>query len=89
MVIALVSDKLVEPRLGAWQGGKSAGSGGDLSPNERRGLKFALWGFLAVLALFALLALPSGAPMRHPQTDALIGDSPFMQIHRFSAAYSI
>lgn len=79
VVIALVSDKLVEPRLGAWQGGKPAGSSGDLSPTERRGLKFALWGFLAVLAVFALLALPSGAPLRHPQTDALIGDSPFMQ----------
>jgi aminobenzoyl-glutamate transport protein len=78
-VIALVSDKLVEPRLGAWQGGKPAGNSGDLADNERRGLKFALWGFLAVLAVFALLALPSGAPLRHPQTDALIGDSPFMQ----------
>jgi len=32
-----------------------------------------------VVAVFALLALPSGAPLRHPQTDALIGDSPFMQ----------
>ncbi len=79
VVIALVSDKVVEPRLGPWQGGKPAGNDGDLADNERRGLKFALWGFLAVVALFALLALPSGAPLRHPQTGALIGDSPFMQ----------
>jgi aminobenzoyl-glutamate transport protein len=79
VVIALVSDKLVEPRLGDWQGGKPAGEGGELAAGERRGLTFAWWGFLAVLAVFALLALPPGAPLRHPQTGALLGNSPFMQ----------
>ena len=78
LTIALVSDKLVEPRLGAWQGDKTAAEGGDLSAEERRGLKFSLWGFLAVLAVFALLALPSGAPLRHPDNGALIGNSPLM-----------
>ena len=79
LTIALVSDKLVEPRLGAWQGDESAAEGdGDLSAEERRGLKFSLWGFLAVLAVFALLALPSGAPLRHPDSGALIGNSPLM-----------
>jgi aminobenzoyl-glutamate transport protein len=31
-----------------------------------------------VLVLFALLSLPSGAPLRNPETGALVGDSPFM-----------
>ena len=79
VVIALVSDKLVEPRLGAYQGAKPAGDNGGLAAEEGRGLKWALWGFLAVSAVFALLALPSGAPLRNPDTDALIGNSPFMQ----------
>ncbi|HYN62734.1 MAG TPA: AbgT family transporter, partial [Rubrivivax sp.] len=89
LTIGLVSDKLVEPRLGAWQGVKPAAEGGgdlnsaaegggDLSAEERRGLTFSLWGFLAVLAVFALLALPSGAPLRNPDSGALIGDSPLM-----------
>jgi len=78
LTIALVSDKLVEPRLGAWQGIKATSEGGDLSAEERRGLKFSLWGFLAVLAVFALLALPTGAPLRNPDSGALIGNSPLM-----------
>jgi aminobenzoyl-glutamate transport protein len=45
---------------------------------EQRGLKFALWFFLGALAFFLLLSLPPGAPLRNPQTGALIGNSPFM-----------
>jgi aminobenzoyl-glutamate transport protein len=33
---------------------------------------------VAVLAVFALLAIPPGAPLRNPETGALIGDSPYM-----------
>lgn len=78
LAIALTSDKLVEPRLGAYQGDKPADEGGPLSANERRGLRFALWAFLAVVVFFALLTLPTGAPLRNPTTGAIIGDSPFM-----------
>jgi aminobenzoyl-glutamate transport protein len=35
-------------------------------------------GTVLVLVLFALLSLPSGAPLRNPETGALVGDSPFM-----------
>ena len=45
LVIALVSDRFVEPRLGAWQGPKvrmRQGSDNALSAQEQRGLKFAL-----------------------------------------------
>jgi aminobenzoyl-glutamate transport protein len=78
LTIALLSDKLVEPRLGAWPESTPAGESGELMTAEQRGLKFALWAFLAVFALFALLTLPSGAPLRNPDTGALIGNSPFM-----------
>lgn len=33
---------------------------------------------LGVLAFLALLTLPPGAPLRHPETGAIIGNSPFM-----------
>jgi aminobenzoyl-glutamate transport protein len=78
IVIALVSDRFVEPRLGAWRDEAPALDDDRLSTAELRGLKFALWGSLAVVAAFALLTLPSGAPLRHPETGAVIGDSPFM-----------
>ena len=48
------------------------------SAEEQRGLRFALWFFLGTLAFFLLLSLPPGAPLRNPETGALIGDSPFM-----------
>ena len=78
LVIALVSNHLVEPRLGVWQGAKPAEGDNELSAAERRGLKFAFWGLMLVVLSFTLLTAPAGAPLRNPQTGAIIGDSPFM-----------
>jgi aminobenzoyl-glutamate transport protein len=78
LVIALVSDRFVEPRLGAWAGTKVEEDDGALSAEEQRGLKFALIGFLAVVAVFTLLTAPAGASLRDPVTGAIIGDTPFM-----------
>jgi aminobenzoyl-glutamate transport protein len=49
-----------------------------LSEDEYRGLRYALYGLLAVFAFLAALTLPPGAPLRHPETGAIIGNSPFM-----------
>ena len=46
--------------------------------DEPRGLRFALLGVLASIAVVTLLTVIPGAPLRHPETDAIIGDSPFM-----------
>lgn len=46
--------------------------------NEARGLMFAGIGLVAVVLLFVLGAIGSDAPLRNPETGALIGDSPFM-----------
>lgn len=78
LVIALISDRLVEPRLGAWQGAQPAEGDNGLTAQEQRGLKFALWGLIFVVLIFTLLTAPPGAPLRHAQTGAIIGDSPFM-----------
>jgi aminobenzoyl-glutamate transport protein len=78
VVIALVSDRFVEPRLGAWQGPKGADGDNSLSNKEQRGLKFALYGFMAVVLVFTLLTAPVGASLRDPLTGAIIGDTPFM-----------
>jgi aminobenzoyl-glutamate transport protein len=78
VVIVWVSNRIVEPRLGPWSGGTPADADAPLSPEEQRGLRFSLWGLLAVCAVFALLTLPGGAPLRHPDTGAIVGNTPFM-----------
>ena len=77
LVVAFVTEKIVEPRLGTYTGERPAGEQ-VASAEEQRGLRFALWFFLGTLAFFLLLSLPPGAPLRNPETGALIGDSPFM-----------
>jgi aminobenzoyl-glutamate transport protein len=57
---------------------KPAEPTGDLNPQEARGLRWAIFALVGVLAVFALLTLPGNAPLRHPETKALIGNSPFM-----------
>jgi aminobenzoyl-glutamate transport protein len=79
LVVALISDKIIEPRLGPYTGeGPEEGAGAGVTPEESRGLGYATWGLLGILAFFLLLWLPPGAPLRNPETGALIADSPFM-----------
>jgi aminobenzoyl-glutamate transport protein len=82
ILIGLLTDRVVMPRLGPWTSpsGPPAddAQSNDLSPAESRGLRFAGLGVLALLAVFAVLTLPPWGPLRDPQTGALIGDSPFM-----------
>ena len=89
VVVALITEKIVEPRLGAYKKeGTSSGKKSDgkqsedqsagISVDESRGLWWAFWGFVAVLVVFGFLTLPTGAPLRHPETGTLIGSSPFM-----------
>ncbi len=62
-----VTDKIVEPRLGPWEppaGWKSDTSFGDLSNDEKRGLKITNWTFIVLCALTALLVIPENAPLR-------------------------
>lgn len=78
VVITLITEKLIEPRLGAYQGAQPAETGGAITAAEGRGLLFAGIGLAAVLVFFAALTLPSEAPLRDPDTGAIIGNSPFM-----------
>jgi aminobenzoyl-glutamate transport protein len=78
LVITLVTEWLVEPRLGKYAGDVPAEKSPDMSAEESRGLLFALLAVAVVTAIIVLLSAPPGAPLRNPDTGALIGKSPFM-----------
>jgi aminobenzoyl-glutamate transport protein len=75
-VVAFVTEKIVEPRLGEYKGERPGEN--VVGAEEQRGLRYAGLALLGMIAIFALLALPSWGPLRNPETGALIGDSPFM-----------
>jgi len=78
IVIAFITERVIEPRLGKFEGERPDEGGAKLSPEELRGLKFAFFGLIGTLIAFGLLALPPGAPLRDPTSGALIGNTPFM-----------
>src|SRR5262245_8338079 len=72
VLIALITERIIEPRLGQYQGAPASTEpvpteGGHISEAESRGLRYALYGLIGVLVFFALLSLPSGAPLRNPK----------------------
>jgi aminobenzoyl-glutamate transport protein len=80
-VIGVVTEKIVEPRLGVYKPDSDAeatGDGGNLSAEEARGLRLALYGLIGVIVFVCLLLLPPGAPLRSPVDDSILGNSPFM-----------
>jgi aminobenzoyl-glutamate transport protein len=78
VVIAIITERVIEPRLGEYKGEKPAETSGDITAAESRGLFYAFLGMIGVLALIAFLTIPEHAPLRDPTTGAVIGNSPFM-----------
>src|SRR5215467_3869125 len=73
IVVALLTDRVIEPRLGRYEGEHPVESAA-MSAEEARGLRFAFWALVAVIVVIALLVAPPGAPLRDPQTGAIIGN---------------
>jgi aminobenzoyl-glutamate transport protein len=86
VVATVVTERIVEPRLGAYQaesteaeeGADQGADQGGLSGEENRGLRYAGFGALGFAVLIALLTFPPGAPLRDPETGFIIGATPFM-----------
>lgn len=81
LLVAFITERLIEPRLGKYQPKDTTDAETEdtrITPPEARGLWFAGIGVLGLLVVFALLTLPPNAPLRDPDTGALIGNSPFM-----------
>ena len=77
IVVALVTDKIIEPHLGKYVSDAPV-ENAEMTAEESRGLRFSFWGLLLVIAFIGLLVGPPGAPLRDPETGSIIGNSPFM-----------
>jgi aminobenzoyl-glutamate transport protein len=78
LLIAVITERVIEPRLGRYVGDYQVAGENALSEDEYRGLRWALYGLLGTLGFILLLLLPPGAPLRNPETGAMISNSPFM-----------
>jgi aminobenzoyl-glutamate transport protein len=82
-IIAIITERMIEPRMGIYDPALAGDEPpqvdqGALSHEESRGLLFAFASFVITLVVFGFLTIPTGAPLRDPDTDVLIGNSPFM-----------
>jgi aminobenzoyl-glutamate transport protein len=73
----LVTEKLVEPRLGRYEGSEISEEVGGLSPEERRGLWFAAVAALVFTAVLLAGTVPSDGFLRDAATGDLLR-SPFL-----------
>jgi aminobenzoyl-glutamate transport protein len=84
LVVTVVTERLIEPRLGAYVPDPSAVAhvepAAEQTPegDESRGLRYSLYGVIVSVLAVTLLTVIPGAPLRDPETDAIIGNSPFM-----------
>jgi aminobenzoyl-glutamate transport protein len=84
LVAMFVTQRIVEKRLGPYELGEGAADATteELSEEEvvkeARGLRYASYGLLASLVVIGLLTIPTGAPLRDPETGAIVGTTPFM-----------
>lgn len=89
VVLGFMTSRVVERRLGAYDPAVAPDAGdadiqtADASPEvdsaaERRGLRLAGIYLLVAAAIVTLLTAPPNAPLRDPDTGAIIGTSPFM-----------
>ncbi len=71
-----VSQKIVEPRLGKYTGDERPMSIDPLSPQEKRGLRYAVMAGGIIVLLLSVSVFPGGV-LRNPDNDGFL-DSPFM-----------
>lgn len=73
-----VTEKVVEPRLGIYQGTAERMPISNLTTMERKGLRNAGWTLLVTLALLAITIIPENGLLRDPETGSVL-HSPFFR----------
>ncbi len=77
IVGGLITDRIVEPRLGKWQGSSDEKLDA-LSPEQRRGLRVAGVVSLLFIAVIALMVVPDNGILRDPVKHTVL-PSPFIK----------
>jgi aminobenzoyl-glutamate transport protein len=79
IVITFVAQTITERTLGRYEPEADVEPVAEESPpGEARGLRFASFGILGVVAGIVLLTVLPDAPLRNPETGAIFNDSPLM-----------
>lgn len=78
LACTVLTDRVIEPHLGPYEGGVPVEAATALTPEQSRGLRFAGWALLAYVLVVGALLVPPGAPLRHPETGEILSGSPFM-----------
>ncbi|PAB59947.1 AbgT family transporter [Anaeromicrobium sediminis] len=73
----LVTEKIVEPRLGEYKG-EEAVDLDELTADEKRGLRMAGIALLIFVGTIVALVVPEGAILRNPETGGIMKGSAFM-----------
>jgi aminobenzoyl-glutamate transport protein len=80
IVITFVLQRITEPSLGSYVASGDDGPADEVAPEgEARGLRFALLGTIAAIAVITLLSVLPDAPLRNPETGAILNNSPLME----------
>lgn len=83
IVGTIVTDKIVEPRLGEFKPGKDAlaemsTANGDLTDREKKALKAANWCVVLMVLGIIAICIPQNSFLRNPSNGSLIAGSPLM-----------
>src|SRR5699024_5841053 len=74
-VAVLVTTKIVEPRLGKYEGKVEKQE--EVTQEEKRGLTWAIISIAVMIVILLFLTIPENALLRHPETGSLT-ESPLM-----------
>ncbi|MGL4450338.1 MAG: AbgT family transporter [Sarcina sp.] len=78
IVGTLVTEKIVEPRLGEYKGKAKVDKNMDITDKEKRGLKFAGVASILVAIVLGIATIPQNAILRNAETGSLVEKAPFM-----------
>lgn len=73
-----ITEKIVEPRLGAYKGSAPRAEMTQLAPEEKKGLKWAGLALFFTVVLLAVTIIPENGLLRHPESGAILS-SPFLK----------
>jgi len=78
IIATVLTDRVIEPRLGPYSGEVPIEKAHELTAAERRGLRYAGYGLLGFGLVMTALTAPANGILRNQETGAILTGSPFM-----------